>query len=334
MTEKIRIGQIGLGHNHGEPKMRCLRRMNDCFEVVGYAEENEVWVSRRAELAGYRGLPRFGVAELIGRCDALLVESDVADLTRYTGMCIAAGRHVHMDKPAGGTPAQFKALLDSAAENKVAVQLGYMYRYNPAVQRLFSAVQAGKLGRVLSVDAQISTFHSKEYRRWLSGFDGGVMYIMGSHMVDLTVRLLGEPAAITSFMGRTRTDGIDLPDNTLAVLQYDGGVLARIFASSVEVNGWGRRRFAVSGEKGTIEICPMENSIGMTYSDTAVAPDAYRDMKQTVDIRDVSLEHRYDAMLREFYGIVTGRTENPYSYAHDYAVHRTLFRILYGDAAC
>jgi hypothetical protein len=37
----IRIGQIGIGHNHGEAKMKTARRFPEVFEVVGYAEANE-----------------------------------------------------------------------------------------------------------------------------------------------------------------------------------------------------------------------------------------------------------------------------------------------------
>ena len=39
--------------------------------------------------------------------------------------------------------------------------------------------------------------------------------------------------------------------------------LARVFVSSVEVNGWGRRQFVVSGSKGTIDI---KNNVNLKES--------------------------------------------------------------------
>ena len=51
---------------------------------------------------------------------------------------------------------------------------------------------------------------------------------------------------------------MDFEDNNLAVLEYEKA-LASIYVSSVEVNGWGRRQFMVSGSKGTINIVPIEN---------------------------------------------------------------------------
>lgn len=114
--KKIKIGQIGIGHNHGEAKMLAVRKFPELFDIVGYAEENEEWISRRGDLNGYDGLKRLSVDELIEKSDAVLVESDIWNLTKYAKMCVDAGRHIHMDKPASGTLEEYKAVLDTAKE--------------------------------------------------------------------------------------------------------------------------------------------------------------------------------------------------------------------------
>ena len=53
----IKIGQIGLGHNHGAKKMECVRKFPQFFEVVGYAPENDEWKQKRGDLPAYQGLP-------------------------------------------------------------------------------------------------------------------------------------------------------------------------------------------------------------------------------------------------------------------------------------
>ena len=42
----IKIGQIGIGHNHGDAKMLAVRKFPQLFEVVGYAEDNEEWIEK------------------------------------------------------------------------------------------------------------------------------------------------------------------------------------------------------------------------------------------------------------------------------------------------
>ena len=305
--KKIKLGQIGIGHNHGEPKMRAARKFPELFEIVGYAEENPRWIEKRQELRGYEGLQRMSVAEVIERSDAILVESDVWDLTKYAQMCVDAGKHIHMDKPASGTLEEYKHLLDTAKAKELVVQLGYMYRYNPAVLKC----------------------HPVKFKKWLTNFGGGVMYILGSHLVDLIVYMMGEPRKITAFLQHTGMDGVDFEDNNLAVLEYDRA-LCRIFVSSVEVNGYGRRQLVVAGSKGTVNICPLEKPIRMTYSDTSIVKGPWEGAHIEVPVEDNTAHGRYDDMMRDFYDYIMGNKQNPFTYEHDYLVQKVLSEIVGG----
>lgn len=327
--KKIKIGQIGIGHNHGGAKMATVRKFPELFEVIGYAEENEKWIEKRANKPSYEGLKRYSVSELIERCDAIMLESDVWDLDKYAKLCVSAGKHIHMDKPAGILD-EFKSVLDTAKGKKLVVQMAYMYRYNPAVLECFEHIKNGDLGEIYSINAEMSTYHSKNYKTWLKNFGGGIMYILGSHLVDLIVYMLGEPKRIHSFMKHTGLDGVDLEDNNLAVLEYDKA-LARIFVSSVEVNGYGRRQLMVSGSLGTVNICPLERPMKMTYSDLTIADEHYQDRKVEVAIPDtIAADTRYDVMMRDFYDYIIGAKENPFTYEHDYLVQKVLDEIVGG----
>ena len=326
---KIKIGQIGIGHNHGEAKMKAVRKFPELFEVIGYAEENPRWIEKRSELAGYEGLPRMSVEEIIEKSDAVLIESDAWDLVKYAKMCVDAGKHIHMDKPAGSTLDEYKYVLDTAKAKDLVFQLGYMYRYNPAVLRCFEHIKNGDLGEIYSINAEMSTFHKPEYKQWLTNFGGGIMYILGCHLVDLIVYLLGEPKKITTFVKHSGLDGVDFEDNNLAVLEYDKA-LARIFVSSVEVNGYGRRQFVVAGSRGTVDICPLERPIKMTYADTTVVDSPWATAYRNVPIEDVPGSCRYDEMMKDFYGYIKRTKQNPFTYEHDYLVQKVLDEIVGG----
>ncbi len=326
---KIKLGQIGIGHNHGSAKMAAVRKFPELFDVIGYAEENERWIEKRGDLREYQGLTRMTVKEIIEKSDAVLIESDVWDLTKYAKMCVDSGKHIHMDKPASGTLDEWKALLDSAEAKNLTVQMGYMYRYNPAILKTLEYIKNGDLGEIYSINAEMSTYHSVQYKKWLTNFKGGIMYILGSHLVDLIVYILGEPERVTAFMKHTCLDGVDFEDNNLAVLEY-GKALARVFVSSVEPNGWGRRQFTVSGSKGTVNIIPIENECRMTYADTEISSNCYEDMKKEIDVKDIPKDCRYDGMMCDFYGYIVGEKKNPFTYAHDYAVQKVISEIIGG----
>ena len=324
---KIKIGQIGIGHNHGEGKMLAVQKFPELFEVIGYAEENEEWIKKRSNLPCYKDLPRLSVEEIIEKSEAILVECDVWDLTKIAQKCLDKGKHVHIDKPASGTLTQFEMLLDTAKEKNLTVQMGYMYRYNFAIQKLMDMINSGELGEIYQLDAEMSTYHSKEHREWLKNFNGGSMYIFGSHLIDLVVSILGEPEKVYPFIKQTGFEGVYSDDNNFAVLEYNKAI-ARITNLSVEVNGWGMRRFAVMGSRGTVEIKPIEADVKMTKSTIDIATNAYKDMQEKIDVEDVPILSRYDEMMKDFYKSVIGEKENPYSYEHELRVQRTLCRVV------
>ena len=325
--KKIKVGQIGIAHNHGEGKMLAVQKFPELFEVIGYAEENEQWVKKRGNNACYKQLPRLTTKEVIEKADVILVECDVLSLTKTAKLCIDSGKHVHIDKPASGTLSEFKELLDTAREKGLTVQMGYMYRYNHAIKKCMDMIKSGELGEIYQIDAEMSTYHSKEYREWLKRFKGGSMYIFGSHLVDLIVSISGEPQKVYSFFKQTGLDGVYSSDNNFAVLEYDKAV-ARITALSVEVNGWGMRRFAVMGSKGTIEIKPIELEVKMTKSTIDITDNPYLNIFENVDVEDVPTLSRYDDMVKDLYFSVIGEKKNPYSYEHELAVQKTLCKIV------
>lgn len=325
----IKIGQIGIGHNHGAAKMETLRKFPELFQVIGFSAENDYWYSKRGNLPAYQGLQHFTQEELLAQCDAILVETEISILTQTAQKCVDAGKHILMDKPASGSLEDFKRLLDTAKDKNLVVQLGYMYRYNPAVLTCLDMIESGKLGDIYSVSAEMSACDPDTYRTWLSQFPGSGMYIFGSHLLDLVIRILGKPASVHSFYTTTDKSGISMSDQGLAVLEYPNA-MGRIFTSCVEVNGYGRRQLVVSGSKGTVSILPMERPTHMTYSDLDIATHHHFDLKKEIPVESLEKECRYDEELRCFHNYVTGLQKNPWTYEHDYTVQEVLVKLTGG----
>ena len=318
--KKITIAQIGIGHNHGSEKMRAARNFPDVFEVVGVCEPDPVWMKSRGALDVYQGLPFLNEEELLNTpgLDAVMIETDVWNLIPTAQRCVDHGLHVHIDKPAGENLAEFEKLLADARRNNLVVQLAYMYRYNNAVQYARKMAASGALGEIFEIDAVMSTEHSREFREWLRHFRGGAMYIFGCHLIDLVIGFRGRPDAITPFLGKTHHEGVDVYDNTLAVLDYPNGP-STVRVSSVEVNGYGRRQFVVLGTKGSIEIKPFERPTVVTYAKGG-GDNVYCDRKDVIDLPPMG--GRYDELMLDFARCVRGEKKNPFDYAHELLVHK------------
>lgn len=323
--KKIRIGQIGIEHNHGEGKMIAVKHFPELFEVVGVAEESGEWLQKRGGLKAYSDLNFMSIDKLIAlHPDAMLIETGIKDLIPTAQKCIDAGISVHIDKPALEYNA-FEKLLCDARQKKLTVQMGYMYRYNTAVAECLIMIASGKLGEIHSINAEMSTAHSAEYRKWLSNFKGGAMYIFGCHLIDLIIGILGEPQKVISLNKKTGFDNVECEDNCFAILEYKN-VVAKVTTSSVEVNGYGRRQLVVCGQDATVEIKPLERPTKMTYSDKSIALNMYSDCKIGLNVAQIGDLDRYDSMMREFYDILSNNIKNPYTFERELILQRTLLK--------
>jgi predicted dehydrogenase len=321
--QPIRIGQIGTGNQHAT-KMGTLRRLTDLFEVVGIAEDDPKLREKAQKEGCYKGLNWMSSEELLAvpGLQAVAVETEEHAPVPTALRCIRAGKHIHLDKPCGESLPQFKQLLDEAKAKSLTVQVGYMYRNNPAVQFCLKAVKDGLIGNVFDLDAAMSRYDGADYRKLINTYKGGTPYIFACHLIDLVVTLMGEPEKVRPFLRRTRADGV--LDNSLTVFEYSSDRLATIRISITEAQGFQRRHLTVMGDKGTITIQPLEAKGNMSGGVLKLALEedrgGFKKGVQTVDLPP--LKDRYEDQWREFAAVLNGTMVNPYTYSHDYIVHK------------
>lgn len=319
---RIKIGQIGTAHSHARGKMETLRRLTDQYEVVGVVEPDPGLRKAAQKKSAYSGLKWMSEEQLLATKDlqAVAVETTENQLVPTAVRCVKAGQHIHLDKPPGQSLSALKELLDKAKGRGVTVQMGYMFRYNPAFQFCFSAVRKGWLGKIFEVHGVISKTISDERRkRMASKYPGGSMYILGCHLVDALVTVLGRPDRVTPYVKRTRPSQDNLADNMLAVFEYPKAS-ATIRSALMEVDGSKRRQFVVCGDKGTIDIRPLEPPMLRLALAEPCGP--YKKGYQQVTLPP--MPGRYDEQLIEFSRIVRGEKQPDYSPEHDLVVHETV----------
>ena len=63
----------------------------------------------------FQGVPQMSLEQLLNvpQLDAVLVETEVRDLLDSGRSCIAAGKHIHLDKPAGANRCRIFVVLFS-----------------------------------------------------------------------------------------------------------------------------------------------------------------------------------------------------------------------------
>jgi len=320
---RIKVGQIGTAHAHAGGKMATMRKLTDDFEVVGVVETDAAARKRMESHAIYRDLTWMTEDQLLATPGLRLVavETAVSDLVSTAARCVAAGLHLHLDKPAGDSLPAFKKVLEAADRQDLCVQMGYMFRNNPAFQLCFRAVREGWLGTVFELHGVISKYISDDRRDLLMRQPGGTMFELGCHLIDAMVAALGKPDGVTPFIRRTRPERDQLADNMLAVFEYPKATCT-IRTAVVEVDGTRRRQFVVCGDQGTVDIRPLEPPKMLLARDRSRGD--YRRGYQEVELP--AMPGRYDDQLAELARIVRGEIQSPYPSSHDLAVHEMVLR--------
>jgi predicted dehydrogenase len=319
-TSRIKVGQIGVGHAHAA-KLGVYRKSSD-YEVVGIVEP-DVELRRRAESQEvYRDLPWMTQEQLLNvpGLQAVLVETNVEHLLTTAETCIAAGKHIHLDKPAGESLPQFRRILDNAARQKLLVQMGYMYRYNPGVVLLRDFLKQGWLGEVFEVHTVMSKVVPPDSRKQLARFRGGIMFELGCHIIDLVVGVLGKPQSVAHFSQHAAAIDDRLQDNMLAVFSYPRAI-ASVKSSAQEVDGGDRRHLVVCGNEGTFHVQPLDNP-----SARVALSKPRGDYKQGYQDVKFPKYTRYVDDAADMARIIRGEKPSDFPYAHDLAVQETLLR--------
>jgi len=317
---KIRIGQIGTGHAHAAGKMDTIRASKD-YELVGVVEPNAELRAAAEKLPSYAGVPWMTEEQLLNTSglQAVAVETAVKDLVATGTRCVVAGKHVHLDKPAGDSLPAFKALLDDATRRKLTVQMGYMFRYNPAFVLCFQLLREGALGEVFSIDTQMSKLLSPKERQRMLPYPGGSMFELGCHVIDAAMNILGRPDKVTPHRRSVSAAADGWSDNDLAVLDYPRATVT-VRSSMVEVDGGTRRNFIVCGTKGTLDIQPLEAPAARL---ALLAPHGeYKKGYQNVKFPNVG--GRYDGDFADLAAVIRGEKALSFTPEHDLAVEETI----------
>ncbi len=208
MTKVLLLGLGRWGVNH----LRNLKAM----AVELYVAEVD---SRRLEPARKLGLPEARLTtryeDFAGAVDCVVAVTPAQTHFTICRQLLEAGKDVFVEKPITLVSAEARQLAELAQKGGRILQVGHIFRFDPASQWLREAMQAGEFGRVRMLRSNFSGF--KRPRN-----DSGVLFADAIHFVDLFNYLMGRTparvfAVVQDFLGR------GMEDASMLSLEYASG---------------------------------------------------------------------------------------------------------------
>ncbi len=197
---------------------------------------------------------------------------------------IAAGKHVHCEKPIAGTLADAREMVQAARKAKVKTFVCYNYRRCPAVALAHLLVRRGRIGKIRHVRAFYLQDWASESVPLAWRFDkklagSGAHGDLNAHIVDMTRFVTGEE--ITEICGAiaetfiqqrqlltgtvaggiaaglkasARKGKVTVDDTVLFLARFSGGAVASFEAARQATGNQNRNGFEINGTKGSLRF--------------------------------------------------------------------------------
>ncbi len=141
----------------------------------------------------------------------------------YTKKALLAGKHVVVEKPYTNSVEEGAKLIDLAKKQKVMLSVFQNRRWDGGFMTVREIIQSNALGKIVELE-----MHYDRYRNYIAantwkeepGVGSGILYNLGSHMLDQVIQLFGMPKYIDARIGIQRPEG-KVPDYYDLRLQFD-----------------------------------------------------------------------------------------------------------------
>ncbi|HAK07540.1 MAG TPA: hypothetical protein DCO65_09810 [Spartobacteria bacterium] len=152
---------------------------------------------------------------IFSQIDAAVIVTPAPSHFEICRELLEAGKDVFVEKPMSLVSSEAKELTKLAEQSGLILQVGHIFRFDPASLWMREAIGQGRFGHLKMLRARFSGF--KRPRQ-----DTGVTFADSIHFIDLFNFFLGSTprrihAVVDDFLGR----GMD--DESLVVLEYDRG---------------------------------------------------------------------------------------------------------------
>lgn len=218
------------------------------FEKTGYTGTPERYISYQAMLDAHPELELVAVATDSG------VHAEIALA------CIDRGINVVIEKPMAMSMADAEEIIRRKEEKNVRVAVCHQNRFNIAVQKMRSALEGGRFGKLShgSVNVRwnrnLAYYEQAPWRgKWAS--DGGALMNQCIHGIDLLRWMMGDE--VEEVYGVTRQqfhDYLECEDIGMAVLKFKNGAIGTIEGT---VNVYPKNleeTLYLFGETGTVKL--------------------------------------------------------------------------------
>lgn len=166
--------------------------------------------------------------EALPHCDAVLIATPHHEHHPLGMACLAAGKHVLMEKPLANTERQCLDLIEEAERRGVILMVAYCMRFHPLTIRMKELIDARTYGETFHVSIWTEQFTRFEEGSWAHRAEtlgGGQFFSHGCHYVDILLHYLGNPTEGIHLGTNFGTPWMEQEGTSDAILKFESGAV-------------------------------------------------------------------------------------------------------------
>jgi predicted dehydrogenase len=228
MPDKLRIGVLGLTHDHIWGNLKELADSSD-GALVAAADPHPELQEQVRSFGSERVFADYGEMLESVPLDAVYIYSDNRQGVDLAVQAAARGLHIMIEKPMASTVAGANRMRSAARTAGVQLMVNWPIAWWPSLQYALKLIDEGRIGEVFQVNYRAAHGgpreygHSRYFYDWL--YDprlngGGALVDYCGYGAALTCLLLGLPSRVTAVSGRLLKEDLPAEDNAVLIMQH------------------------------------------------------------------------------------------------------------------
>ena len=228
MADKLRIGVLGLSHDHVWENLRALKESGEGTLVAAADPHPEL--RSQAEAAGCERVFEDYTQLLDGvKLDAVYIFGDNRTGAELAVAAARRGLHIMIEKPMASTFAGAAQMRGAARAAGVQLMVNWPIFWWPHLQYAFKLIADGRIGEIFQVNYRSAHAGPRElgcspfFSEWLYDPErngAGALMDYCCYGAALTCQLLGLPSRVTGVSGRLRKPDLYAEDNAVMIMQH------------------------------------------------------------------------------------------------------------------
>ncbi|PLR66193.1 oxidoreductase [Bacillus sp. UMB0893] len=243
---KIKVGIVGYGLSGATFHAPLLSVLEE-FEIAKVVSSNKEKVQQDLK-----------DAVVVSSLEEVLEDTaiDLVVITTPSGLhyemakqSLMAGKHVILEKPMVIETWEAEELISIAEEKKLLLSVYHNRRWDNDYLTVSKLINDGVLGEINTYQVHFDRFRPAVRDRWREkqGPGSGMLYDLGSHLIDQALHLFGRPQFVMADVFAQR-ENAETDDYFHIILGYEKLRVILHSGSIVPING---PRFQVHGSKGS-----------------------------------------------------------------------------------